>query len=90
MLPMSSLQMKLSLDQGLQNVWNYLSDEYEGLDKASIVRLALTNLAKTTKRQNAQTSTAALDSLEYLKTTEKGMTEDEFFTWWSQNKSSLR
>lgn len=84
-----SIQMRLSLDEGLKNVWNYLAKEYEGLDKASIVRLALNTLAKTTRKQELLTVSNVLAVLEKLKTTEKGMDEDEFFEWWNTNKSSL-
>ncbi len=84
-----SIQLRLSLDEGLKNVWSYLSHEYEGLDKASIVRLALNTLAKTTKKQELLTTDNVLELLEKLKTTEKGMNEEEFFEWWNIKKSSL-
>ena len=42
----SNIQVKLSLDSGLADIWMYLIEEYKGLDKASIMRLALNNLAK--------------------------------------------
>ena len=84
-----SLQFKLSLDEGLKNMWSYLKKEYEGLDKASIIRLALNNLVKTTKRQQFVFSTNVLDVLAELKKKEKGMSEEEFFDWWNENKSTL-
>lgn len=80
-----NLQIKLSLDEGLQNVWKYLSQEYQGLDKASIVRLALSTLAKTTRRQEAEV--LPLDaSFKKLDDSREGMTEEEFFEWWNKNK----
>lgn len=87
--PSKSIQLRLSLDEGLRNVWSYLAKEYEGLDKASIVRLALNTLAKSAKKQELLTVSNILEVLENLKTTEKGMNEDEFFEWWNTNKSSL-
>ncbi|MDO8610534.1 MAG: hypothetical protein Q7R95_08365 [bacterium] len=84
-----SIQMRLSLDEGLKNIWNYLAKEYKGLDKASIVRLALNTLAKTTRKQELLTVSNVLEVLEKLKTNEKGMNEDEFFKWWNTSKSSL-
>ena len=85
----NSLQFKLSFDEGLKKTWEYLSQEYEALDKASIVRLALNNLAKTTKKQETLSQIDVLDILENLKSTEKGINEDEFYKWWNENKSSL-
>jgi hypothetical protein len=41
-----NLQIKLSLNNGLNDIWCFLIEEYKGLDKASIVKLALNNLAK--------------------------------------------
>jgi hypothetical protein len=42
----TNLQIKLSFDEGLQKMWSILLKEYEGLDKASIIRLAINHLAK--------------------------------------------
>ncbi|CAN5172311.1 hypothetical protein BH09PAT1_BH09PAT1_1710 [soil metagenome] len=84
-----NLQFKLSLNEGLANIWSYLTQEYEGLDKASIIRLALTTLAKTTKRQQSALPADILGVLADMKKNEKGISEDEFFTWWNKNKSTL-
>ncbi|MBA3724496.1 MAG: hypothetical protein H0W89_06475 [Candidatus Levybacteria bacterium] len=84
-----NLQVKLTLDEGLKNVWNFLTREYEGLDKSGIVRLALNNLAKTTKRQDAA---AKFDIDAFFKDLDKGksgMTENEFAKWWNKNKNNL-
>ena len=56
----------------------------EGLDKASIVRLALNTLAKTTKKQTQ--SADILDLLDTMKKSETGMTENEIFDWWNESK----
>ncbi len=82
-----NIQIKLSLDKGLQNVWSFLAEEYEGLDKAGIVRLALNNLAKATKRQN--TTFSQFDLAKFfteLDQRESGPTEKEFARWWNKNK----
>lgn len=85
----TNLQIKLSLDEGLQNIWKYLSKEYEGLDKASIVRLALSTLAKFTKRQELYDEDMLFSYLDELDKTGQGMTEEDFFKWWNENKATL-
>lgn len=85
-----NLQIKLSLDEGLQNVWNFLTHEYEGLDKSGIVRLALSNLAKTTKKHNTVMSNKEmLQFISELEQRKTGMTENELAEWWNKNKKNL-
>jgi hypothetical protein len=85
-----NLQIKLTLDEGLNNVWRFLTKEYEGLDKSGIVRLALNNLAKTTKRQEAKAAKFDLEEFfNGLDKGESGMTEKEFALWWNKNKKDL-
>ena len=84
-----NLQVKLSFDEGLKNAWSYLIREYEGLDKASIIRLALNTLVKTTRKQQTVPSDQVLDVIADLKRKEKGMNEKDFFVWWNENKSKL-
>lgn len=74
-----ALQVKLSMDKGLKNVWDYLSEEYKGLDKSGIVRLALNNLAKVTKREEVLAK--QFDMKEFfseLEQSKEGPTEKEF------------
>lgn len=85
-----NLQIKLSMDEGLQNVWNFLIHEYEGLDKSGIVRLALNNLAKTAKRQEAKAAQFDLEKFfEELDKSNSGMTEEQFAVWWNKNKKDI-
>lgn len=84
-----NLQIKLSFDEGLKNIWGYLTREYQGLDKASIIRLALNNLAKITKNQQYRSPTDIVGVIETLKRTETGISEDEFFDWWNKSKKTL-
>ncbi len=83
-----NIQIKLSLDRGLQNVWSFLAEEYEGLDKAGIVRLALNNLAKATRRQNG--ISGEFNLLSFLSELDQhksaSPTEKEFAKWWNENK----
>lgn len=84
-----NLQIKLSFDEGLKNIWGYLTREYQGLDKTSIIRLALNNLAKITKNQQYRSPTDIVGVIETLKRTETGINEDEFFDWWNKSKKTL-
>lgn len=85
-----NLQIKLSMDEGLQNVWNFLTHEYEGLDKSGIVRLALNNLAKTAKRQEARAAKFDMEKfLDELDNRNEGPTEEEFAIWWNKNKRDI-
>lgn len=82
-----NLQVKLSFDSGLQNIWNYLNQEYEGLDKAGIIRLALNNLMKTTRQQNAMIPQFNMKAFfRELEQNKEGPTEKEFTQWWNENK----
>lgn len=86
-----NLQIKLSLDKGLKNVWDFLTEEYEGLDKSGIVRLALNNLAKSTKRQHAEKVEFDMKKFfDELDQSTEGPTENEFAKWWNENKHNLR
>lgn len=80
----SNLQFKLSLDQGLFEVWNYLQREYKGLDKTGIVRLALSSLFKETK--NKQKLMDIGEVLTELESRNEGMTEQEAYNWWNKRK----
>lgn len=75
------------MDHGLKNVWDYLTIRYEGLDKASIIRLALNDLAETKKKEGPQSM------LEVLTRTDKDLleewTDDDVFEWWNQNKKEI-
>ncbi len=85
-----NLQVKLTLDQGLQNVWNFLNEEYEGLNKAAIIRLALDNLAKVTKREKAAAEKFDMGAFfADLDKGKSGMTEKEFAIWWNKNKHDI-
>ncbi len=81
----SNLQLKLSLDQGLTDVWGYLKKEYQGLDKSSIVRLALNTLFKETKRSQYRLYSIE-EIIKELEVANEGMTEKEIYNWWNQNK----
>jgi hypothetical protein len=86
----SHLQVKLTLDDGLNNVWGFLTKEYEGLDKTGIIRLALNTLAKTTKRQNNIISEKKMALfLSELDERQTGMTETEFTKWWNTHKKEI-
>lgn len=85
-----TLQVKLTLDEGLSSVWETLTKEYEGLDKSGIVRLALNKLAKTVKREEMLAKKFDLD--EFFADLDKGksgMTEKEFAKWWNENKHDI-
>jgi len=79
-----NLQFKLSLDSGLFEVWSYLRKEYKGLDKTGIVRLALSSLFKETK--NRSRFMGIDEILSELESNGKGMSEQEVYDWWNQNK----
>ncbi|MBI4226540.1 hypothetical protein HY612_05515 [Candidatus Roizmanbacteria bacterium] len=83
-----SLQIKLALDAGLKKTWLQLKQEYQALDKASIIRLALNNLAKqsTTKEYKEYLDNSLDEILKEIESREVGMTEEEFFAWWNKNK----
>lgn len=82
-----TIQLRLSMDKGLENIWKYLTRQYEGLDKASIIRLALNTLAKETKKTEYATLTDIMNEADNI--ADNSMSEDEVFTWWNDNKSSL-
>ena len=83
-----SLQIKLSMDKGLKTTWDYLSDRYGALDKASIIRLALNELAK--EAYKAEKPTSLNDLLNEIdRNNLSGPTEDEFFEWWNEHKKTI-
>ena len=79
------VQLKLSLDEGLTNIWGYLKKEYQGMDKSSIVRLALNTLFKETKRSQYRLYSIE-EILKELESVNEGMTENEIYDWWNKNK----
>ncbi|MBI4008635.1 hypothetical protein HY357_00205 [Candidatus Roizmanbacteria bacterium] len=80
-----NLQFKLALDEGLKKTWLLLEQEYQALDKASIIRLALNTLAKqTTAKEYLDYSIDKI--LDEIESRDEGMTEKEFFQWWNKNK----
>jgi hypothetical protein len=82
-----TLQVKLSLDAGLKHVWEQLLVEYEGLDKAGIIRLALNSLVKTLPQKRYTNMTEVMDELD--KVNDKNMTEEEFADFWNKTKHSV-
>lgn len=84
---LQAFQIKLSFDEGLKKTWNILAHEYEALDKASIVRLALNTLAKQIQRQKPYSEKELFQYFDELNASTKGMSEKEFFEWWNKNKS---
>jgi hypothetical protein len=85
-----TIQVKLTLDEGLRNIWDTLSKEYEGLDKSGIVRLALNNLAKAVKRHESERLQVEMGKfLDELDKKTEGPTEREFAEWWNKNKRDL-
>jgi hypothetical protein len=48
------LQVKLSMDENLKDIWEDLREYYKGLDKASIIRLAINNLARKTDKDKTE------------------------------------
>ncbi len=73
-----TIQVKLSLDEGLKNVWGVLTKEYQGLDKSGIVRLALNNLAKVADRERAKAAKFDMGKfLDELDQKKSGMSEKE-------------
>ena len=81
-----NLQIKLALDEGLKKTWAMLEQEYEALDKASIVRLALNNLVKETKKQQDLIEQELFQFFDEIEKRNEGMTQKEFFKWWNKNK----
>ena len=69
-----TLQFRLSLDQRLKNTWGYLMREYQTLDKAEIIKLALNSLEKETKRLEYKLYSVD-EILSQLENREVGMTE---------------
>ena len=47
---MDTLQVKLSLDEGLKESWNTLQTRYKALGKSDIIRLAINDLAAKEKK----------------------------------------
>ena len=92
MLHMSTqtLQIKLALDEGLKKTWSYLQSQYEALDKASIIRLAINTLARQEKQKMENPDALIDDVLNYIENRKDGMTEDEFRKWWAVHKKGLR
>lgn len=86
--PTNTIQVRLSLDEGLDRAWNYLQDYYQGLDKASLMRLAISTLTRETKK-NEDVTFAELFA-EFDKSATASATEEEVAAWWNENKSSFR
>jgi len=84
-----TFQIKLALDEGLKKTLETLTREYEALDKASIVRLALNNLAKEVKKPTKTEEDELFQYFDTLSKSDKGMTEDEFADWWNKNKKDI-
>ena len=84
-----TFQIKLALDEGLKKTLETLTREYEALDKASIVRLALNNLAKEVKKPTPEEEKELFQYLEERTKSNEGMTEDEVAEWWNKYKSEL-
>lgn len=85
-----NLQVKLALDPGLQKIWSFLTEEYMGVDKAGIIRLALNNLVKVTKREKAAAEKFDMEAFfADLDKGKSGMTEKEFAVWWNKNKHDI-
>lgn len=88
-----TFQIKLAFDEGLRRTWDKLTHEYEALDKASIVRLALNTLAKQIQKPKPYTEEEEKELFAYfdmLNKSNDGPTEEEFFKWWNENKKSLK
>lgn len=81
-----SLQIKLAFDEGLQKTWDTLTQEYEALDKASIVRLALNTLAKQVRKPSLSEEQALFNYIAERENSSEGMTENDFFAWWNAHK----
>ena len=85
----STFQVKLALDEGLKKTLIVLEQQYEALDKASIVRLALNNLAKTVIKLTPAEENELFQYFADLTKSGKGMTEKELADWWNENTASL-
>lgn len=86
-----TLQIKLSMDPGLKAEWDFLLSRYNGLDKASIVRLALNELSYKEKKSDDKKFNSMSEIMDEIdRVNVNGPTEEEFFEWWNENKKSLR
>lgn len=83
-----TLQIKLSMDEGLKNTWDYLSTRYDALDKASIIRLALNELVVKAKKEEPKDLLSILEETDKDKTIE--WSEEDAYEWWNENKKELR
>ncbi|MDP4011621.1 MAG: hypothetical protein Q8P72_05355 [Candidatus Roizmanbacteria bacterium] len=84
---MDTLQVKLSMDEGLRNVWGNLQNRYKALGKSGIIRLALNNLSE--KLEKNKYDYLLEDVLEDIDSRKEGYTEEEFADWWNKNKNTL-
>jgi len=82
------IQVKLSLNQGLEETWNMLSKEYKELDKSGIIRLALHNLAKKITQEKINQEMHSL--VRELESNYEGMSEEEFEDFWNTNKRKFK
>lgn len=85
-----TIQTKLALDEGLEQTWNFLQKEFPALDKSSIIRLALNNLAKETKRTNSVNQVANIINESKSEYNSDKITEEEVGEWWNKMKKDLR
>ena len=84
---MNTLQVKLSMDEGLKEVWDSLENRYKALGKSGIIRLALDKLDKETLA--TKYDYLLEEVLEDIDNRKDGFTEDEFAIWWNKNKNTL-
>ena len=84
---MNTLQVKLSMDEGLLEVWGNLQNRYKALGKSGIIRLALDKLEKETSA--IKYDYLLEEVLGDIDNRKDGFTEDEFAIWWNKNKNTL-
>ncbi len=83
-----TLQIKLSMDPNLKKTWDFLNTRYSALDKASIIRLALNELVVNVKKIEPKDMLSVLEATD--NEMQEGMTEEEAYEWWNENKKELR
>ena len=86
-----NLQVKLALDEGLKKTWEFLQKEYPALEKSSLIRLALNNLADEKRKEvSNKQMLQVVNDLQAEYKPENSMTEEEFIEWWAKIKKELR
>ncbi len=80
---MDTLQVKLSLDEGLKEAWESLESRYKALGKSDIIRLAINDLAAKEKKYYDHLIQSVMDEIASRK---DGPTYDEMVEWWNANK----